>query len=97
MYNYTCRFCNEELLFENHNQIGGHVTNCRKNPNYGKSFEKFGFKEIELIEPITFYVDPKSYKRYSAKELNRFNFQATNFIEVKNSGSKKLILDLRNQ
>jgi len=40
MYNYTCRFCNEELLFENHNQIGGHVTNCRKNPNYGKSFEK---------------------------------------------------------
>ena len=46
MFIYNCKFCGEvEIKTQRH--AGAHVTNCPKNPNKGKSFEKFVFLGIK--------------------------------------------------
>ena len=39
MFIYNCKFC-WEVEIKSSKHAGSHVTNCLKNPNRGKSFEK---------------------------------------------------------
>ena len=47
MYVHICKFCNLILSFEKHGQIGGHVRNCKENPNREKGFENLVKKSKE--------------------------------------------------
>jgi len=46
MFIYNCKFCGE-IEIKTHKHAGAHVTNCSKNPNKGKSFEKFVFLGVK--------------------------------------------------
>jgi len=35
---YKCKYCN--LILEDGSKVGGHVTNCKSNPNYEKNLKK---------------------------------------------------------
>ena len=41
MYVHKCKFCKQELKFERKGQIGGHVRNCKENPNREEGFKNF--------------------------------------------------------
>lgn len=65
MYKFVCKFCNNEILVEKPNQIGGHITTCKSNPNRGGSFEKIKqlgailSKERGLKLEKIYYENPK--------------------------------------
>ncbi len=61
----------------------------------GNSFAKMGFKDKGNTPEHLFYIDPKTYKRYSEKEMEAQKLAVKNYIAVQNSGSKKMVLDLR--
>ncbi len=35
-----CPHCKKEIEYENHQQFGGHVTNCKDNPKREEMYEK---------------------------------------------------------
>jgi hypothetical protein len=61
----------------------------------GNSFAKMGFKDKGNTPEHMFYIDPKTYRRYSEKEMDANKLAVKNYIAVQNSGSKKMVLDLR--
>ncbi len=54
----------------------------------GKAFEKLGFKHVEKLPPITFFVHKKTHERSRRLSVNE---PESNYVKVCNSGSWKMI------
>jgi len=66
------------------------MTSVDREWSEGKSFEKLGFKMIEVTPPREFYLDPVGMERYrTAQEA------PPNSISIKNGGNYKFILFLK--
>ena len=61
----------------------------------GKAFANMGFKDMGNTSVHQFYVDPTTFKRHTEKEILTQKMPLENYIAIQNSGSKKMILDLR--
>jgi hypothetical protein len=57
----------------------------------GKAFEKLGFERIEKTEPITFFIDKKTYRRHRRLPEND---SPDDYVKICNSGSWKMIREV---
>lgn len=58
----------------------------------GNSYFKLGFAQQQMLEPTTFFVDRKTLKRHTAKQLLPAQIASGDFIKITNSGSIKFEL-----
>ncbi len=56
----------------------------------GKKYKNLGFKEIEVLAPISFYFDERSGKRINQKKLSLITIENEKLHKVFNTGSLKL-------
>jgi hypothetical protein len=55
----------------------------------GNTYLKMGFQYIETTEPETFYIDQDTYKRYSAKDMEKLMLEPSKYIAINNRGNNK--------
>jgi hypothetical protein len=60
----------------------------------GNSYQQTGFELIEATSPQTFLVNPITFKRLSASKITP-EIDISQFVEVKNSGNLKYLLNLK--
>jgi hypothetical protein len=86
------KILNHFILFKNVVHL---MTYIDLNFGDGKGFEKFGFKKIGSAKMLSFYVNPNTNERMSAKtyeSLQNIDFEP---IVIKANCTQKMVLDLR--
>lgn len=65
----------------------------------GNAYKRLGFTEVEGRAPIRFFVDKRTFERFSEHQIRKMyeagELMTGRFYEIQNKGSKKFLLQIQ--